>query len=225
MGSEVAPDAADPSFRFDHGRDHFERNRGDKSVRSSCPHAPPHLKPVLHMSSRATQSKDRRQFVSFVVGEEEFGVEILTVQEIIRPIDITRVPHAPAFVEGVVNLRGRILPVINLRTRFGFPERTQDDDTRIVVVDIDDQVVGFLTDAVREVLRIDDSTIEPAPDLAVGIDAHYLRGVAKLDDRLLILLDLATMLSHDEVSALNRLRDDEDDNVSSSSTAPASVPA
>lgn len=177
------------------------------------------------MSSRTTQRKDRQQFVSFVVAEEEFGVDILTVQEIIRPIDITRVPHAPAFVEGVVNLRGRILPVINLRTRFGFPERAQDDDTRIIVVDIEDQVVGFVTDAVREVLRIDDSTIEPAPDLAVGIDAHYLHGVAKLDDRLLILLDLAAMLSHDEISALDTLHDAEDDSVSSSSTASPSVPA
>jgi len=179
------------------------------------------------MTDPQTQSKDLRQFVSFVVAGEEFGVNILTVQEIIRPIDITRVPHAPPFVEGVVNLRGRILPVIDLRTRFGFPERAQNDDTRIIVVEIENQVVGFVTDAVREVLRVEESTIEPAPDLAVGIDAHYLRGVAKLEDRLLILLDLESMLSSDEVDALGGLDEpaSEEEAAPSPSADPDAVPA
>lgn len=159
------------------------------------------------MSEPESQSEDVRQFVSFVVGGEEFGVNILTVQEIIRPVDITRVPHAPDFVEGVINLRGRILPVIDLRTRFGFPERDRDEDTRIVVVEMEDQVIGFMADSVREVLRVDATTIEPAPELAVGIDAHYLRGVAKLEDRLLILLDLEGVLSADEAEALKELDD------------------
>ena len=157
------------------------------------------------MSDQESQQKDHRQLVSFVVNGEEFGVNILTVQEIIRPIDITRVPHAPAFVEGVINLRGRIIPVIDLRKRFDFPPRANDEDTRIVVLEMDQQVVGFVTDAVREVLRVDASTIEPAPELAVGIDAHYLRGVVKLEDRLLILLDLEGVLSDAEVRALDGL--------------------
>lgn len=157
------------------------------------------------MSEPDTQSEDIRQFVSFVVGGEEFGVNILTVQEIIRPVDITRVPHAPEFVEGVINLRGRILPVIDLRTRFGFPKRENDEETRIVVVEVQDQVIGFMADSVREVLRVDATTIEPAPELAVGIDAHYLRGVAKLDDHLLILLDLEGILTTDEAEALKEL--------------------
>jgi len=161
------------------------------------------------MSESESQSEDVRQFVSFVVAGEEFGVNILTVQEIIRPIEITRVPHAPEFVEGVINLRGRILPVIDLRSRFGFPERSQDEDTRIVVVELENQTVGFITDTVREVLRVDATTIEPAPDIAVGIDAHYLRGVAKLDDRLLILLDLEGILSAEETKALQNMEDDE----------------
>ena len=157
------------------------------------------------MSAHETQQKDLRQFVSFVIAGEEFGVNILTVQEIIRPIAITRVPHAPAFVEGIINLRGRILPVIDLRKRFGFPPREQDEDTRIVVLEVEEQVIGFVTDAVREVLRVDASTMEPAPELAVGIDAHYLRGVAKLEDRLLILLDLEGVLSDEEARALEGL--------------------
>jgi purine-binding chemotaxis protein CheW len=167
------------------------------------------------MSENESQTEDLRQFVSFVVAGEEFGVNILTVQEIIRPVDITRVPHAPDFVEGVINLRGRILPVIDLRTRFGFPGRDHGEDSRIIVVEIGPQTVGFMTDAVQEVLRVDVTSIEPAPELAVGIDAGYLRGVAKLDERLLILLDLENLLSTEEEKALQGLEDDQ------SETAPA----
>jgi purine-binding chemotaxis protein CheW len=167
------------------------------------------------MSENESQTEDLRQFVSFVVAGEEFGVNILTVQEIIRPVDITRVPHAPDFVEGVINLRGRILPVIDLRTRFGFPGRDHGEDSRIIVVEIGPQTVGFMTDAVQEVLRVDVTSIEPAPELAVGIDAGYLRGVAKLDERLLILLDLENLLSTEEEEALQGLEDDQ------SETAPA----
>ncbi|MFB6272780.1 MAG: chemotaxis protein CheW [Salinibacter sp.] len=168
------------------------------------------------MRDHESQQEDLRQFVSFVVAGEEFGVNILTVQEIIRPTDITRVPHAPDFVEGVINLRGRILPVIALRTRFGFPDREQGDDTRIVVVEIGEQTVGFMADSVQEVLRVDVTSIEPAPELAVGIDAGYLRGVAKLDERLLILLDLENLLSKSEEEALEGLDEDQ-----SEATAPA----
>lgn len=178
------------------------------------------------MSENGSQTEDLRQFVSFIVAGEEFGVNILTVQEIIRPVDITRVPHAPDFVEGVINLRGRILPVIDLRTRFGFPERDRDDDMRIIVVEIGAQTVGFMTDAVQEVLRVDVTAIEPAPELAVGIDAGYLRGVAKLDERLLILLDLGNLLSGDEEEALQGLEEDEEaqeDQSEAAATAQGSV--
>lgn len=177
------------------------------------------------MSERESQDEHQHQFVSFVVGGEEFGVNILAVQEIIRPVDITRVPHAPDFVEGVINLRGRILPVIDLRKRFGFSERPQNEDTRIVVVEMEEQVVGFISDAVREVLRVDASTIEPAPELAVGIDAHYLRGVAKLDDRLLILLDLEGILSDDETEALLDLDEERAEDTEAQETAAQAVTA
>ncbi len=142
------------------------------------------------------------QLVSFVIDEEEFGVDILKVQEIIRIVAVTRVPHAPSFVEGVINLRGRIVPVLDLRERFALPKRPPDKDTRIIVVDLDGRVVGFRVDSVREVIRVDRSVIEPPPDLAIGIDARYITGVAKLDDRLLILLDLDEILTTDEGAAL-----------------------
>ncbi len=135
------------------------------------------------------------QFVSFVVGEEEFGVDILKVQEIIKSVAITRVPNAPPFVEGVINLRGRVLPVLDLRGRFGLPPREADKDTRIIVVELRAGTVGFLVDRVREVIRVDPSTIEATPALAAGVDSAFIRGVARLGERLLILVDLERALA------------------------------
>ena len=146
---------------------------------------------------------DILQLVSFVIESEEFGIDILKVQEIIRPVAITRVPNAPAFVEGVINLRGRIVPVVDLRKRFGRPEREQDHNTRIIVVELVDRVVGFMMDAVKEVIRVEQSVIEPAPELAIGIDTDYIKGVAKLEDRLLILLELEEVLTAEEKKAVS----------------------
>lgn len=159
------------------------------------------------MDDHVTHTEDLLQLVSFVVDEEEFGVNILKVQEIIRPMEITRVPNAPSFVEGVINLRGRIIPVVDLRKRFGFPPRERDQSTRIVVVELHDKVIGFMTDAVKEVIRIEQNVMEPPPDLAVGIDAHYIQNVAKLDDRLLIMLDLNAVISQEESEALEPLKE------------------
>ena len=152
------------------------------------------------MSDHVTE--DLLQLVSFVIENEEFGIDILKVQEIIRPVEITRVPNSPAFVEGVINLRGRIVPVVDLRKRFGLPERDQDQHTRIIVVELVDRVVGFMMDAVKEVIRVDRRVIEPAPELAIGIDTDYIKGVAKLEDRLLILLELEEVLTEYEKDAV-----------------------
>jgi purine-binding chemotaxis protein CheW len=152
--------------------------------------------------ARLNAATDLLQLVSFVIEGEEFGIDILKVQEIIRPVPITRVPNAPAFVEGVINLRGRIVPVIDARKRFGLPARAMNEDSRIVVVELTGKTVGFIMDAVREVIRVERSVIEPPPELAIGIDADYLSGVAKLEDRLLILLDVERVLADEEQDAL-----------------------
>lgn len=152
--------------------------------------------------SQPPAQTDPLQFVTFVLEGEEFGIDILRVQEIIRPVAVTRVPNAPAFVEGVINLRGRIVPVLDARKRFGLPYRPMDDTSRIVVIELGRETVGFVMDAVREVIRVDPAVIEPAPELAVGVDADYIRGVAKLDDRLLILLDVERVLAEHEEDAL-----------------------
>lgn len=156
------------------------------------------------LESKEHQSSDLLQLVSFHLGEEEFAVDILNIQGINRMMPITRVPNTPLFVEGIINLRGQVIPVVNLRKRLNFEEREPDKDTRIIVVEIEKRVIGFVVDNVNEVLRINSSITEPPPPMVSGIDADYITAVGKLDDRLLILLDLAKVLSSEERNILNQ---------------------
>ncbi len=142
------------------------------------------------------------QLVSFKIGSEEFGVDILKVQEIIRMVEITQVPQAPSYVEGVINLRGRVIPIIDLRKRLNLELREMDKNTRIVVVDIGGNIMGMIVDSVSEVLRLPSKTIEPPPDLVSGIDSDHISGVAKLEDRLLIFLDLSKIVSSGELAGI-----------------------
>ncbi len=137
------------------------------------------------------------QLVTFRLGNEEFGIDIKRVQEINRMIDITKIPNAPNHVEGVVNLRGKIVPIVSLRTKLGFEEVERDKSTRIMVVEIDGSVLGFIVDSVSEVLRIQDPKVEPTPSIAGGSDAAYIQGVINLADRILILLDLDNLFQTD----------------------------
>jgi purine-binding chemotaxis protein CheW len=146
---------------------------------------------------------DERQLVVFQLGAELYGVEIAGVHEIIRLQAITRVPRAPAFVEGIINLRGKVIPVVDLRRRFGLPAATHTRASRIVVVEIGDQVVGIIVDAVIEVLRVNAATVEPPSPVVAGLDAEYLRGIAKLPERLVMLLNLDRVLARDERRALD----------------------
>lgn len=137
------------------------------------------------------------QLVTFHLGNEEFGIDIKKVQEINRMIGITKIPNAPAFVEGVVNLRGKIIPVVSLRKKLGFEQSGYDKATRIMVVEVEGKVLGFIVDSVSEVLRIDDPKIEEAPAIAGNTDAAYMEGVINLSDRILILLDLNALFGQD----------------------------
>jgi purine-binding chemotaxis protein CheW len=120
------------------------------------------------------------------------------VQEINKMMNITRIPNAPAFIEGVINLRGKIIPIVDLRKRLGFREQPYDKSTRIIVVELEGLVLGFIVDSVSEVLRIPGNTIEPPPSMVAGIESEYIEGVGKLDDRLLILLELKKIFSSPE---------------------------
>ena len=147
-------------------------------------------------------SGEERQLVVFQLGAELYGVDIARVHEIIRLQTITRVPRAPSFVEGVINLRGKVIPVVDLRRRFGLPTAEHTRATRTVVVEIGDQVVGIIVDSVSEVLRVNTSTVEPPSPVVAGIDSEYLHGIAKLPERLVILLDLDRVLAREERRAI-----------------------
>ncbi|GJQ63592.1 MAG: chemotaxis protein CheW [Melioribacteraceae bacterium] len=149
---------------------------------------------------------DLLQLVSFKIEDEEFGIDILKVQEINKMLKITKVPNAPEFVDGVVNLRGRIIPVIDLRTRLGMPRKEYDNKTRIVVVELDGNTIGFIVDEVSEVLRIPRNITEPPPPMVAGINSDYITAVGKLEDKLLILLDLEKVFASDEIDKLGKMK-------------------
>lgn len=144
--------------------------------------------------------QDILQLVSFEIGVEEYAIPILAVQEINRMMPITRVPHSPAAVEGVINLRGRIIPVINMRKRFGLEPSVDEGDARIIVVEVgaDSRVIGFTVDRVHEVLRLDASIVDPAPTAGGAANIDFIRGVGRLNNRLLILLDLDRLFTRED---------------------------
>ena len=154
------------------------------------------------MAAIIDAAQTEKQLVVFDLASEGYGVDIGAVREIIRMQEITRVPKTPDFVEGVINLRGKVIPVIDLRKRFGLQVMDQSKDNRIVVVDIGKQDIGVIVDSVTEVLRISADSVEPPTSVITSADSNYLLGIAKLESRLIILLDLESVLSHDEKETL-----------------------
>ncbi|HID56815.1 TPA: purine-binding chemotaxis protein CheW [Candidatus Poribacteria bacterium] len=134
------------------------------------------------------------QFVSFNLDGEKFGVDILSVREIVRMQPITRLPNVPDFIEGVINLRGEIIPVIDLRKRLGMPPGETDKKNRIMVVELGDKRVGLAVDAVSRVLKVNEDEIEPPPE-AVKLNSRYITGIAKLDGDFMLILDLEGLIS------------------------------
>ena len=143
------------------------------------------------------------QMVGFKIDNEFYGIDIIQVQEIIRMQEITMVPRTPPFIKGVVNLRGKVVPIISLRERFGIKEVEHTKDTRIVIVRIDVGLIGFIVDAMAEVIRLPERLIEPTPPTATNIESEYIRGVGKLDDNLIIVLDLNMVLTKEKKEFLN----------------------
>jgi purine-binding chemotaxis protein CheW len=151
-------------------------------------------------SARAREA----QLVVFRLGNESYGIDISCVQGIERMHPVTLVPRAPQWIEGVINLRGQITPVMNLRVRFGFERIEPTKETRIVVVQIKGQWVGLVVDRVTGVLRVTSEQIEPPSELVTSVESGYLQGIAKLDDGLLILLDLDRVLNEQEAQELSQ---------------------
>lgn len=139
------------------------------------------------------------QLVSFLVNHEEYGIEVLKIREIIRMPEITKVPSAPHYVEGIINLRGKVIPIISMRRRFGLDEVGHDSHTRIMVVDVAGGLTGFIVDAVSEVIRISNAEIQPPPAvIAGGMEHECITGVINHGEHLLIVLDIDRMFSDEE---------------------------
>ncbi len=145
-----------------------------------------------------------KQIVTFTIDTEEYGLEILKVQEVVRLPHITRLPRAPVFIKGVINLRGNIIPIIDLREKFGLKSEEYTETTRVIIVEVVDKRLGMVVDNVSQVVRVPASSIAPPPPMISGEANQYLAGVVRLDERLIIMLNVENILSHDEVIQLEQ---------------------
>ncbi|MCB9856697.1 MAG: chemotaxis protein CheW [Phycisphaerales bacterium] len=150
----------------------------------------------------AERAEATNQIVGFRLANEEYGVDIMRVQEIILPGEITQMPEVPDYICGLINLRGHVIPIVDLRKRFGLPVSERDEHTRIIVVNVGTRTIGMVVDAVNEVLRITEDQLEPPPSSIVGIEHVYIKALVKFDDKLLILLDIESILSREETAKL-----------------------
>ncbi len=167
------------------------------------------------MQETITRNEDKRseketlmQLVGFMIGEELFGVDILMVQEIIRETPITSIPDSPDFIEGVINLRGNIIPIIDLRKRLNLlSDNDSKKDVWIIILNVQGRVTGFIVDLVTQVLKVPVDSIKPPPELVVaGLKSQYISGVCKIDKRLLIMLDFGRILLVEEIKKLNAMK-------------------
>lgn len=144
-----------------------------------------------------------RQYVSFVLGKERYAINIMDVEEIIRLTEITAVPKAPDFVEGIINLRERVIPVVDLKKRINLGEATYDENTRIIVVVLNGKRIGLIIDAVDEIVRIESDVIDAAPAVTVSLDSSYIEGVARTDKGMIIILKANKVFSSSEQGQLD----------------------
>ncbi|WP_425615211.1 chemotaxis protein CheW [Anatilimnocola sp. NA78] len=155
--------------------------------------------PVVGSSTQSQTTSS--QLVSFRLADEEYGIEITKVQEIILLGEVTRIPQSPVFIKGLINLRSTVIPIVDLRLRFGLPEQAKTDEARIMVVNVRGKTIGLIVDAVSEVLRILAEQIAPPPPTIAGLGRDYLTGLVKLEKRLLILLDVDKLLEESALAA------------------------
>ena len=154
----------------------------------------------LEASPDAVAASQGGKYLTFSLAAEEYGLEILKVREIIGIMDITCIPQMPIYVKGVINLRGKVIPVIDLRLKFGLPAAEYTEQTCVVVVDVG-TLVGVIVDTVQEVLDIDASQIDPPPPLGAAVDTSFILGMGKVKDDVKILLDIDKVLSSEESAA------------------------
>lgn len=157
------------------------------------------------MGKRTEAREATREVLVFVLGNEEYGVDILKVQEIRGYEKVTPIPASPAYLKGVVNLRGTIVPVIDLRVKFGMPEPRYDSFTVVIVLRVAGRVIGIVVDAVSDVVRLTASEVKDAPRLGALVDSSFLAGLATQDERMILLLDIEKFLSSGEMNLINQV--------------------
>ena len=145
------------------------------------------------------------KFLTFALSSEEYGIEILRVREIIGLMDITTVPQTPDYMKGVINLRGKVIPVVDLRLKFSMLEEEPTQETCVIVVEVDNTSIGIIVDSVSEVSDISGGDIEEAPGVGQGIDTSFITGLGKVKDKIIILLDIEKVLSSEEIDMVERL--------------------
>ena len=141
------------------------------------------------------------QLVTFLLDDVEYAVNILNVHEILRIPNITRLPNSPDFIKGVINLRGNVIPVVDVRTRFGFPSAEYTDLTRIIVIETEGKQVGLLVDNVYQVVRIPETSVDPPSDLISGVSEDFIKGIGRFEDRLIVILNMGDVIFIDEEGA------------------------
>ncbi len=145
------------------------------------------------------------KFLTFILGEEIYGIEILKAREIIGLMDITTVPQTPDYMKGVINLRGKVIPVIDLRLKFSLQEEEHTKETCVIVVEVNGTSIGLIVDSVSEVSDIRGEEIEKAPSFGQGIDTSFIMGLGKVKDKIIILLNIETVLSSEELEVVEEL--------------------
>jgi len=158
-------------------------------------------------SKRAAENPDEvKQHVTFVIGEATYGVEVLRVQEIIGMTQITHVPNSMAFMKGVINLRGSVVPVVDMRLKFAMEERPYDVFTVIIIVEVRERMIGMIVDSVSDVVSIPIKSIQDTPHFSARIETDFISGIGQVDDKLVIILDVDRILSADEMKEIDRDR-------------------
>lgn len=158
-------------------------------------------------TATATATSRGGKYLTFVLGDEEYGIEILKVREIMGVIGVTAIPQAPDYVKGIINLRGRVIPIIDLRLKFVMPPRDYDKETCFIVVDVKDRLIGIAVDTVSEVLDINEGDIDDSPSFGGTLDTKFILGIGKIKEKVVILLNVEKVLSIDEFEALNQLEE------------------
>ncbi len=146
-----------------------------------------------------------KQYVVFELGKEEYGIDIMNVKEIVPYQESVKIPNAPVFVNGIINFRGNVIPIVDLKKKFNLPECTVDSNTRIIVINLENKQIGFIVDEASQTLRLEDENIDPTPDVISSVDRRYITGVGKLDNRLIILIDLEKVLTEEDKAKIENM--------------------